>query len=389
MSQFDFGAIDPDEKTGVELANDLNSWRNALHTTHRGTYRPAYAQSGTIWIEDSATSWKLYVTVGSGETQSDILVGIINTVTNKFETATSLGTTISQGDTSVVVEDSGTGGRVKFIFDGAFTGIWNATGLGINTNPFFALCVQKAVDDTNPIARFARSSVQYIDFYSRSDHHYLWFVSDPNAPKGLYIGNVTPGGLSNNPAANFLALRVLNDDRVVVHSNGVNILGDVSVNGAVFANSFHGYGGALSGISASVGSASINASHILTGAVGEVVGGGGGSNLTVTNSNPNRNILSLGITSEGGRPIFIQAQINLGSASTGTSGTGVITIYVQRNGNTIAQISRASTNGNFKLPLFMDFPSAGAHTYSFWASVSGNGFGTVTYRDMFLVEIQR
>ena len=54
MSQFDFGVIDPQVKTGSQLANDLNNWRNALNTSHAGAARPPYAQPGTCWVDTSA-----------------------------------------------------------------------------------------------------------------------------------------------------------------------------------------------------------------------------------------------------------------------------------------------------------------------------------------------
>jgi len=34
MAQYDFGTIDPNTKSGTALASDLNSWRNAVHSTH-------------------------------------------------------------------------------------------------------------------------------------------------------------------------------------------------------------------------------------------------------------------------------------------------------------------------------------------------------------------
>lgn len=57
MSQFDFGTIDPATKNGTELAADLNSWRTALHTQHRGSGRPSYADTnfgGLGWLDDSS-----------------------------------------------------------------------------------------------------------------------------------------------------------------------------------------------------------------------------------------------------------------------------------------------------------------------------------------------
>ena len=59
MSQFDFGVIDPYVVDGVQLADDLNKWRDAIHTYHRGGTRPAYVVPGMEWINDAggAANW--------------------------------------------------------------------------------------------------------------------------------------------------------------------------------------------------------------------------------------------------------------------------------------------------------------------------------------------
>jgi hypothetical protein len=54
MSQYDFGVIDPQVKTGSQLANDLNNWRDALHSSHTGVARPTYAKPGTVWVDVAA-----------------------------------------------------------------------------------------------------------------------------------------------------------------------------------------------------------------------------------------------------------------------------------------------------------------------------------------------
>ena len=54
MSQFDLGTIDPNTKDGATLATDLNSWRSALHSSHKGASAPGYAISGMTWVDDSA-----------------------------------------------------------------------------------------------------------------------------------------------------------------------------------------------------------------------------------------------------------------------------------------------------------------------------------------------
>jgi hypothetical protein len=54
MSQSDFGTIVASTKTGSALATDLNNWRDALYSGHRGGTAPSYAVQGLIWLDDAA-----------------------------------------------------------------------------------------------------------------------------------------------------------------------------------------------------------------------------------------------------------------------------------------------------------------------------------------------
>lgn len=83
MSQFDFGTINPDLKSGSGLASDLNSWRDALHSLHRGSTRPTYAVQGMRWIDDSATPWliKMYNGASLG---TDTVIGSYDQTTGAY-----------------------------------------------------------------------------------------------------------------------------------------------------------------------------------------------------------------------------------------------------------------------------------------------------------------
>lgn len=86
MSQFDFGTIDPDTKTGTALAGDLNDWRDALNTLHAGPTRPAYAQTGMLWMKEiSGTFWQLTLYDGT----DDIVIATIDPSTGVFSLPTS------------------------------------------------------------------------------------------------------------------------------------------------------------------------------------------------------------------------------------------------------------------------------------------------------------
>jgi hypothetical protein len=79
MSQFDFGTIDPNVKTGTQLAADLNQWRTALHSTHAGAARPPYATPGMLWVDQvSSTDWRLKMATATG----DVIIGGMNPTTN-------------------------------------------------------------------------------------------------------------------------------------------------------------------------------------------------------------------------------------------------------------------------------------------------------------------
>jgi hypothetical protein len=81
MSQFDFATIDPNAKSGTQLAVDLNNWRDALHSCHRGAERPAYAQGGMLWVrETSSEQWDLMFYDGD----TDFVLRSVNPTTNQL-----------------------------------------------------------------------------------------------------------------------------------------------------------------------------------------------------------------------------------------------------------------------------------------------------------------
>ncbi|MFU0504000.1 hypothetical protein [Pseudaminobacter sp. NGMCC 1.201702] len=53
MTQFDFGTINPTTKSGATLATDLNSFRDAVNSGHKGSAAPSYSVAGMRWIDDS------------------------------------------------------------------------------------------------------------------------------------------------------------------------------------------------------------------------------------------------------------------------------------------------------------------------------------------------
>lgn len=68
MSQSDFGVIDPNTKSGTQLAVDLNGFRDAVNSGHSGSTRPAYLPAGGHWVRVvSSTQWDLVFYDGSAD----------------------------------------------------------------------------------------------------------------------------------------------------------------------------------------------------------------------------------------------------------------------------------------------------------------------------------
>lgn len=80
MSQYDFGTITPSTKSGTALASDLNAWRTALHSNHKGASAPSYKITGMLWIDDSSSPWKLMAYDGTDQ----IIAGYIDPTNNIF-----------------------------------------------------------------------------------------------------------------------------------------------------------------------------------------------------------------------------------------------------------------------------------------------------------------
>jgi hypothetical protein len=72
MSQFDWGNLDPYVVDGVQLADDLNQFRDALLSYHRGGARPPYAVPGMQWVNDAGGPAAWLLNFFAGATVGDI-----------------------------------------------------------------------------------------------------------------------------------------------------------------------------------------------------------------------------------------------------------------------------------------------------------------------------
>jgi hypothetical protein len=75
MSQFKINII-PELDDGVSLSEQLNTWRDAIHSTHLGPVRPDYATPGTIWVDDSVPGgWIIYIFDGEIDIPLSVYAG--------------------------------------------------------------------------------------------------------------------------------------------------------------------------------------------------------------------------------------------------------------------------------------------------------------------------
>lgn len=60
MSQYDWGTMDG-SKSGIALATDLNAWRTAVNSSHRGVTEPTYKVVGTRWVDSSLPNERIKI----------------------------------------------------------------------------------------------------------------------------------------------------------------------------------------------------------------------------------------------------------------------------------------------------------------------------------------
>lgn len=140
MSQFDFGNLSSPLSGANFIDNNLEPWRDALHSCHSGATRPSYAVNGLLWLDNSNSSlWILKMFQGS----TDIVLGSLDPVTNKFTTSTQVLNNITANRNPIVTDDSSkgyTGGSVWIntttteVFMAVSVGIGAASWLLISGN---------------------------------------------------------------------------------------------------------------------------------------------------------------------------------------------------------------------------------------------------------------
>lgn len=120
MSQYDFGTINPATKSGTALASDLNSWRNALHSTHGGSSAPSYITAGMMWLDTTSSNYKIKLYDGA----QSIDVAIIDATNNVARVA------VDSAATSYITAT--TAAQIKHVIANVDTMTIRSTGLQFN-----------------------------------------------------------------------------------------------------------------------------------------------------------------------------------------------------------------------------------------------------------------
>ena len=120
MSQFDFGTINPNTKSGTALATDLNSFRTALHTSHSGSTAPSYITTGMLWVDSTSANLKINMYDGA----QSITVAVIDATNNVARVAS------DSAETSYITAT--TAAQIKFVIASVDTATIRSTGLQFN-----------------------------------------------------------------------------------------------------------------------------------------------------------------------------------------------------------------------------------------------------------------
>jgi hypothetical protein len=191
MAQSDFGTIVPSTKSGSALAADLNAWRDAVHSGHRGATRPSYVQAGMTWVQEvSGTTWRLYLYDGA----QDILMGTFNPVLDTF--------TVSLGANSVPA-----------------SAIAGGVGSGLNADQVDGLHATSFV-------RTDASSQILFGYSVRFNHPNMGSVNDGEISARLHDKGLNIVGIASE--AN-------DSQRYITMWGAVNILGSLSFSGGLAA----------------------------------------------------------------------------------------------------------------------------------------------------------
>jgi len=123
--------INPSADNGIDLANKLNSWKEAIHSSHNGVDRPQYAEAGMFWVcEKSESLWEWYLFDGN----QDVLICTFNPIDSSLKLSGASSISIEEtppanpnpGD--LWFESDSGNLYISYINPGDLTRSWVATG---------------------------------------------------------------------------------------------------------------------------------------------------------------------------------------------------------------------------------------------------------------------
>ena len=130
MSQSDFGSLSSPLPGQVFFKDNLEPWRDALHSLHKGDSRPSYAVAGTMWIDDTTTPWLLKIFGGA----DDVVLGEVNASTGEFIAAnvSAEGVSFDPAGLDVIAPGSDNVDLALRDLDGAIDELGGASGIAEN-----------------------------------------------------------------------------------------------------------------------------------------------------------------------------------------------------------------------------------------------------------------
>ncbi len=120
MAQYSFGTIDPNTKSGTALASDLNSYRDAVNSTHSGSSAPSYVTGSMLWSDTTSADYELKMYDGA----QWITIAILDATNNVARVA------IDSAETSYITAT--TAGQIKHVIASVDTMTIRSTGLQFN-----------------------------------------------------------------------------------------------------------------------------------------------------------------------------------------------------------------------------------------------------------------
>jgi hypothetical protein len=196
---------------GFLLNENLDSQDSLIYllsTTGLSTTRPAYANEGTLWVDNTNNPWIFYIYDGI----QDVPIGQINTSTHQF---TPINGTVLNNKGDLLTSDGTANQTLPVGLDGQFLSADSTAPYGIAWT-FAPTVVQKVSDETrisnNTLTNDstllfnmdanANYIIEVLVFYNSNSAQSLQFTFNGTATPIRVLGNVNTSGTANNTLTN-------------------------------------------------------------------------------------------------------------------------------------------------------------------------------------------